>query len=435
MGVFVVCPNSASHPEDIRRYIKEFRLNQDRIHGTSPVQFPQKLTFERAECACLEDGFASNLYSATSMPTADSLAAIAASSTVAVNSSISSIYTEAAPEPSCALDMSSDEFPFEFQTPGLPSTSPIFSPDPTDPSILPLVPTFSIVDPWIGLDNVLADDLLKVLFRTALGPGNPLRPISDDEVVFAPFCGHPAWVVRPTLVEQIYDALERLADAILCMLNRHHRYYGGSGDNVPICAPLAALDELRESILPGICLFRSHNLRRVDDTPTFPSKQQAKDWISASQRMWTYYMHWFTCKSITSIEHGIASQCNPGAAIDMFDIEFHHRVNKGRSLGCHQSIRRLMSHAVYANSMDFFCARFLSNSTKRLLASERKGQVYLTVWPALSYSVNPSQIEPGEQFLRMYLQEQDFSLKDLDAEIWALDEANHLATLYEVRNF
>ncbi|KAJ7114543.1 hypothetical protein C8R43DRAFT_1156546 [Mycena crocata] len=296
MGVFVVCPNSASHPEDIRRYIKEFRLNQDHIHGTSPVQFPQKLTFERAECACLEDGFASNLYSATSMPTADSLAAIAVSSTVAVNSSISSIYTEAAPEPSCALDMSSDEFPFEFQTPGLPSTSPIFSPDPTDPSVLPLVPTFSIVDPWIGLDNVL--------FRTALGPGNPLRPISDDEVVFAPFCGHPAWVVRP-LVEQIYDALERLADAILCMLNRHHRYYGGSGDNVPICAPLAALDELRESILPGICLFRSHNLRRVDDTPTFPSKQQAKDWISASQRMWTYYMHWFTCKSITSIEHGI----------------------------------------------------------------------------------------------------------------------------------
>ncbi|KAJ7488742.1 hypothetical protein B0H11DRAFT_2405808 [Mycena galericulata] len=80
-------------------------------------------------------------------------------------------------------------------------------------------------------------------------------------------------------------------------------------------------------------------------------------------------------------EHGYNSAWHFSVLINMSPREFTHRTNKHAHHGSGQPLRRLMSHVVYSNSRDFLCARFISKFTRRLLVSERQGDVYLSMWP------------------------------------------------------
>ncbi|KAJ7757176.1 hypothetical protein B0H14DRAFT_2634952 [Mycena olivaceomarginata] len=184
--------------------------------------------------------------------------------------------------------------------------------------------------------------------------------------------------------------------------------------------PFAALYEL-ECGIPGISLFRGYDLRRIDQSPAFYRYDQAVEFVATAQKIWAYYMHWLAC-AIISHEHGFCSQLNFGAPLRMQHTEFVHRLNKYAFYGSGQSLRRLMSHAIYANSMDFLCAEFISRYVRRLIVAERCGDVYLAIWPLpASNPDDRSREEPVEQFVRMYLNEEGLTLDDLDVSIIEID--------------
>ncbi|KAJ6533872.1 hypothetical protein DFH09DRAFT_1284321 [Mycena vulgaris] len=438
MGIFLMCPNNCSDPEDIRRYIKEFRLGTERVQGSSPVQFPRKLTFDNdTEFRSFNTGVATSLLTwVHSMPTAadtsdaesDSAGTVTSTTAVRADSRDSFSREELRDSLSPLSPTSADEFPFAFQTPGLHHAPPTFSRDLTEPGVLSLTPTWSLVDPWIGLENVLGDPLLKLLYRSVLGPGIPFRTLTSDDIEKDVFLRHVTYRLRPTYVEQLYDSLERLSAVVHCAGNKHYPRYQGGGLHVPMCLPMSALDEAG-STMPGISLFRGYGMRRINESPSFATEQQAIDFAATGQKIWVYYMHWLTCSVLSSLEHGYNSRWSYGAPINMADEEFLHRISKTASYGSGQSLRRLMSHAVYSNSMDFLCAQFVSKYARRLLVSERHGDVYLTMWPVPAETATVQ--EGADQFLRMYLYEQGLTLEDLDDEVLRIQEPE--SSMYEIK--
>ncbi|KAJ7475586.1 hypothetical protein B0H11DRAFT_2235291 [Mycena galericulata] len=167
------------------------------------------------------------------------------------------------------------------------------------------------------------------------------------------------------------------------------------------------MDELDHGCMPGILLFRGYGMRRMNDSPSFSTREKAVEFLVTAQKIWVYYMHLLTYIILISKEHGYNSHWHLGAPINMSDAEYTHRVTKDACYGGGQSLRRLMDHGVYTNSMDFLCANFISKYTRRLLLSFRDNRVYLTMWSVPKEM--PGQDELGDQFTRMYLAEYGLS--------------------------
>ncbi|KAJ7754696.1 hypothetical protein DFH07DRAFT_822955 [Mycena maculata] len=175
-------------------------------------------------------------------------------------------------------------------------------------------------------------------------------------------------------------------------------------------------------------------MRRMNDSPSFATRAEASKFVTNAQKIWVYYMHWLTCCILTSIENGYNSAWNFGAAINMSTTEFVHRINKTAFYGSGQSLRRLMSHVVYSNAMDFLCAHFISKYSRRLLVTEHQGAVHLTMWPIPKETpMDPSQEEPAEQFMRMYLHQNGLTIDDLDNEVMLAEAEDEDTSMYMIK--
>ncbi|KAJ6570672.1 hypothetical protein B0H10DRAFT_2237786 [Mycena sp. CBHHK59/15] len=109
----------------------------------------------------------------------------------------------------------------------------------------------------------------------------------------------------------------------------------------------------------------------------------------------------------------------------MSHTEFLHRASKNAFYGGYESLKRLMSHQVYANEMDFVCACFISRNAQRILFSERKGATYITIWPLPDCRYDDlCAAEPSDQFLRMYLMEQGLDMEDLDTSVMSEEDGD-----------
>ncbi|KAJ7738208.1 hypothetical protein B0H14DRAFT_2638538 [Mycena olivaceomarginata] len=412
MGIFCQLPNSCSDPERVRRYLKGFRLHNERVH----LHFRSDPDYVR-----LGLGYPSDFETLESMPPPGYASSTTLASTTAIRADSCELQTEAVTLVSPLSPKNSNEFPFEFGTPGLPRAPTTLSVDPIDPGVLPLVKVFDLMDPWIGLEHALGDPSLKTGYRAIIGSGLPIRSVTEDDFITKTFTGFPcSYQIQPALFDHIVDAFDRLSGAIHCAANGTPPRYRNGRLMAPMSIPFAALYEL-ECGIPGISLFRGYDLRRIDQSPAFYRYDQAVEFVATAQKIWAYYMHWLAC-AIISHEHGFCSQLNFGAPLRMQHTEFVHRLNKYAFYGSGQSLRRLMSHAIYANSMDFLCAEFISRYVRRLIVAERRGDVYLAIWPLpASNPDDRSREEPVEQFVRMYLNEEGLTLDDLDVSIIEID--------------
>ncbi|KAF7343162.1 hypothetical protein MVEN_01747000 [Mycena venus] len=417
MGIFCQLPVSCSDPERVRKYLKGFRLHNERIHFHRQLHFRSDPDYVR-----LRLGYPSNFETLDSMPLPGHASSTTLASTTAIRTDSCEPQTKAVTLVSPLSPKNSDEFPFEFGTPGLPRAPTTLSMDPIDPGVLPLVKVFDLMDPWIGLEHALGDPSLKTGYRAFLGSGFPIRPVTKDDFITKTFTGFPSsYQIKPALFDRIVDAFDRLSAAIHCAANGTPPRYRNGRLMAPMSIPFAALHEL-ECGIPGISLFRGYDLRRIDQSPTFYRYEQAVEFVATAQKIWAYYMHWLACAIIISYEHGFRSQLNFGAPLRIQHTEFIHRLNKYAFYGSGQSLRRLMSHAIYANSMDFLCAEFISKYARRLIVTERHGDVYLAIWPLpASNPDDRSREEPVEQFMRMYLNEEGLTLDDLDVSIIEID--------------
>ncbi|KAJ7658770.1 hypothetical protein DFH06DRAFT_1195843 [Mycena polygramma] len=149
------------------------------------------------------------------------------------------------------------------------------------------------------------------------------------------------------------------------------------------------------------------------------------DWVLNGQKIWNFYMHFLACCVIISQEHGYSSHLNFGAPIKMPHIEFVHRINQHAFYGSAQTLRRLMSHAVYFNAMEFLCARFVSTFTQRILVTERNDKAYISVWPLPMTSLSHCREDPAERVVRYHLHEHGRSLTDLDNAMMKVTADQH----------
>ncbi|KAJ6611670.1 hypothetical protein B0H10DRAFT_2223840 [Mycena sp. CBHHK59/15] len=187
--------------------------------------------------------------------------------------------------------------------------------------------------------------------------------------------------------------------------------------------PKQGLKELG-TLMPGISLFRGYTSRDLNDV-VFQTIAAAKEYISAVQKIYTYYLHWVANCIRNSVECGFHSKWNWGAPINMSHTEFLHRASKNAFYGGYESLKRLMSHQVYANEMDFVCACFISRNAQRILFSERKGATYITIWPLPDCRYDDlCAAEPSDQFLRMYLMEQGLDMEDLDTSVMSEEDGD-----------
>ncbi|KAJ6556110.1 hypothetical protein B0H19DRAFT_1151920 [Mycena capillaripes] len=357
-GIYCQKPNNCSDPEDIRRYIKDFRLHTERIQETSPVQFPTKLDFRKGHADwfseyVLRGHSPRKIFDLDSMPVHTNRTFNIDTGSSVTLASNAAVFGDAVRTPLEIFPPLSgsglDEFPFEFGTPGLPRAPVTRSASPSTPETLSMLPTFSLLDPFIGLDNALGDPTLKMLYHLELGPGFPLRPFVDDDLEPIHVCGSLLGVrIQSTVLHQMWAALKRLANVIHCAANKHFPQRG----RTPFSIPVHALEELGAT-MPGISIFMGYDPSRMDDSPLFLTREAAVEYLTKGAKIWTYFMHWLACAMIHSHENGFNSRLNFGAPIRMQDTEFFHRVSQYAFYGSAQSLRRLMSHTVYANSMDF----------------------------------------------------------------------------------
>ncbi|KAJ7504011.1 hypothetical protein B0H11DRAFT_2222109 [Mycena galericulata] len=411
MGFYVIAPNSDHDSEDIRKSPYDTAKASghswpDAIAGPYPLAIP----------------------GAPVTSPSDSITAVNGDASEALDESFW-----------LSADASPDEFPFAVELPHLNTPdSETASRDAYSPGILPLVRTWDLLDPWVGLDNAPGDPLLKLLYRIALGPGCPFRALTDDDIESTTYCGIVTFYIRPTYLEQLYDALERLSAVIRCAGNDFFPAFGGGLQNAPMGLNVNAVNE-NDGCTPGILLFGGYSVRRMNDKPGFATRAEAIDFAVTAQKIWVYYMHWLTNVIINSHEHDYCSYWNPGAAINMARTEFTQRINGHAFYGGGQSVRRLMDNLLYANAMDYLCAQFLSKFTRRLILIERRGSVSLTMWPVPKQSslFDPIPEEPADQLVQNYLADEGLTIADLDDEVMRMDCPDHCSklpsSLFEVR--
>ncbi|KAJ6532345.1 hypothetical protein B0H19DRAFT_1272649 [Mycena capillaripes] len=185
--------------------------------------------------------------------------------------------------------------------------------------------------------------------------------------------------------------------------------------------------------MPGICIFMGYDPSRMDYSPLFLTREAAVEYLTKGAMIWTYFIHWLACAMIHSHKIGFNSQLNFGAPIGMQDTEFLHRVSQYAFYGSAQSLRSLMSHTVYANSMDFMCAEFISKFARRIPLTANNGNVHMCVWPLPAADPGHRSVcrdEVAELYVRMYLDARGLSIADLDAAVIATEES--YSSIYDI---
>ncbi|KAJ6616829.1 hypothetical protein B0H10DRAFT_1948840 [Mycena sp. CBHHK59/15] len=231
-----------------------------------------------------------------------------------------------------------------------------------------------------------------------------------DDIVPEINYGTAVYHIRDTYLQHIFDSFDKLVAAIHCAGNNHSPRRNGDGLHIPMSLPKQGLKELG-TLMPGISLFRGYTSRDLNDV-VFQTIAAAKEYISAAQKIYTYYLHWVANCIRNSVECGFHSKWNWGAPINMSHTEFLHRASKNAFYGGYESLKRLMSHQVYANEMDFGNHLFSLTAITMLIKF-------------LKYDDLCAE-EPSDQFLRMYLMEQGLDMEDLDTSVMSEEDAQEL---------
>ncbi|KAJ7120348.1 hypothetical protein C8R44DRAFT_921465 [Mycena epipterygia] len=427
MPIKLLSPNSCSDPEEIHQYNKNFRLGPERIQETNiPCQFPPRLFFPEAavraritrpgrvvvpRISVLSSPLSALCGSLAAVEDSDTSSTDSDRSDIVVTASSNSVRAVVVDSPLQFGSIAPEDVPFTFTSPS-PLSTPPSSPD--HATSVPAVPPSSP-----ELNASTEDPTIKLLYRLLLGPGLILRMPTWDDIVCEKVYEHDVWCIRQTFLQHIFDSLDKLVVAVHCAGNDHNPYRDGP---VPRSLPSKALKELRTTI-PGISLFRNYVARDVDEI-AFASPAAAKDYISLAQEVYVHFLHWTANCFRSSLEHGYTSEWNLGAAIGMSRTEVLRRITPNITYGSHSSLKRLMSHDIHANEMDFACANLISLHAQRLLISEREDDVYLTIWPLPERSYYAFNEEPGDEFMRTYLEEMGLTLEDLDTAVMSKEQTN-----------
>jgi hypothetical protein len=179
-----------------------------------------------------------------------------------------------------------------------------------------------------NLETVLADPLLKALFRGALsGSVVGYRPRIGD--VLPEFRhGQFGYRLNETIANEFWLDLQRIAQIIHCAASNYNPFIATQPLSADI--PYAALDEISLS-MPAISLTLVYDLNPLFDL--LESRERVVERVQILKTIGFYFINWVAEAVRRSVKKGETSLWNWGAFWGMSREEFVARAKKGYSNG------------------------------------------------------------------------------------------------------
>lgn len=175
-----------------------------------------------------------------------------------------------------------------------------------------------------NLETVLADPLLKILFRGALSGPIANYNVNLADIFYDHQWGRRGFRLNQTIAEHFWEDLKRTAYIIHCAGNDYNPYTNPHPISMDI--PTAALDEISLS-LPTVSLALVYDLNPLLDIQ--PSKDDVITRVEILKAVGCYFINWLTEAARRSIKKGEDSLWNFEAFWGLSRKEFMARARKG----------------------------------------------------------------------------------------------------------